>query len=60
MERHEEEEGRNLISGLRVRCPIDRSLCAIDRTEDMPHLTEGCPMSDRSETLCDRSDRGNL
>ena len=59
MEWPEEEEGRNPISGLQVRCPIDQSLCAINWTEDMPQLTEGRPLSNRSVTLCDWSDRGN-
>ena len=36
MEWYEEEEGRKPNFGVQVRCPIDRSLCAIDRTEDMP------------------------
>eukprot|EP00268_Persea_americana_P037382 TRINITY_DN37004_c2_g1_i3.p1 TRINITY_DN37004_c2_g1~~TRINITY_DN37004_c2_g1_i3.p1 ORF type:complete len:105 (+),score=7.62 TRINITY_DN37004_c2_g1_i3:29-316(+) len=60
MEWYEEEEGRKPNFGVQVRYLIDRSLCAIDRTEDMPQLSESYSLSDRSDNLCDRSDRGKI
>ena len=36
MEWYEEEEGRKPNFGVQVPCPIDRSLCVIDRIEEKP------------------------
>ena len=44
MEWYEEEEGRKPNFGVQVCCPIDRSPCVIDRTEEKPQLTGKCPV----------------